>query len=118
MHTVINFNQGIVTKILKYNLVKGFEKANKSSFVIKIMSYAKISMKYKKILDMHTRIRFTMPCKSMYANLPVGCVALYFIYICTLKSNINVHCVQVKCITRLFAKNLNDFNIHLFGQTV
>ena len=26
--------------------------------------------------------------------------------------------VQIKCIWRLFAKNLNDFNIQLFGQTV
>ena len=26
--------------------------------------------------------------------------------------------VQIKCISRLFAKDLNDFNIHLFGKTV
>ena len=26
--------------------------------------------------------------------------------------------VQIKHISRLFAKNINDFNIYLFGQTV
>ena len=31
---------------------------------------------------------------------------------------IDIQCVQIKYISRLFAKNLNDFNIHLFGQTV
>ena len=29
-----------------------------------------------------------------------------------------MECVQIKGIWRLFAKNLNDFNIQLFGQTV
>ena len=29
-----------------------------------------------------------------------------------------MHCVQIKTIWRLFAKNLNDFNIQLFGQTI
>ena len=31
---------------------------------------------------------------------------------------INIQCFQVKCVLRLFAKNLNDFNLSLFGQTV
>ena len=31
---------------------------------------------------------------------------------------IDIQCVQTKCIWRLFAKNLNNFNIELFGQTV
>ena len=30
---------------------------------------------------------------------------------------IDIQCVQVKYILRLFAKNLNDFNTRLFGQT-
>ena len=29
-----------------------------------------------------------------------------------------MQCVQIKCASRLFAKNLNDFNIPLFRQTV
>ena len=29
-----------------------------------------------------------------------------------------MQCVQIKRISRLFAKNLNDINIHLFGQNV
>ena len=29
-----------------------------------------------------------------------------------------MQCVQVKRISQLFAKNLNDFNIHLFEQIV
>ena len=29
-----------------------------------------------------------------------------------------MQCAQVKCMSRLFAKNLNDFYIYLFGQTV
>ena len=29
-----------------------------------------------------------------------------------------MQCIQVKCIATLFAKNLNDFNIQLFEQTV
>ena len=29
-----------------------------------------------------------------------------------------MQCVQIKSIRRLFAKNLNDFNIQLFGQVV
>ena len=29
-----------------------------------------------------------------------------------------MQCVQIKSIRRLFAKNLNDFNKQLFGQTV
>ena len=29
-----------------------------------------------------------------------------------------MQCVQIKYISRLFAKNLNDFNIHLSEQTV
>ena len=33
-----------------------------------------------------------------------------------LKVIIIIQCVQVKCISRQFAKNLNDFNIHLFGK--
>ena len=28
---------------------------------------------------------------------------------------INIQCVQAKCKSRLFTKNLNDFNMHLFG---
>ena len=31
---------------------------------------------------------------------------------------IDMQCVKIKSIWRLFAKNLNDFNIQLFGQTV
>ena len=64
----------------------------------------------------HMRTRFTLPGKSVYASLQDVCVALYLhMYN---KKIINIQCVQEKCISSLFAKNLNDFNIHLFGRTV
>ena len=31
---------------------------------------------------------------------------------------IDIQFVQIKCIWKLFAKNLNDLNIQLFGKTV
>ena len=31
---------------------------------------------------------------------------------------INIECSQIKFIAIFFAKNLNDFNIYLFGQTL
>ena len=58
---------------------------------------------------------FTMPGNSVYANWQDVCVpflSTVSIYV------LDVQCVQVKCVSRLFAENLNDFNIHLPGQTV
>ena len=60
------------------------------------MSIVKISMTLEKdtwYVAPHTR--FTMPDKSVF-----------------------VQRVQIKCRWRLFTKNLKDFNIQIFGQTV
>ena len=53
MHTVFKFNPGIVTNTCRKTW---FEKANKSSFIIKIMSVSKIAM-----------IRACIPIYKMYA---------------------------------------------------
>ena len=78
-------------------------------------------------------LHFTTDCRSEIIRVTTpllcqvrACLPVYKMYVLhfnlsTLvryKVIINIQCVQVKCISSLFATNLNDFNIHLFGQTV
>ena len=63
-------------------------------------------------LDLLYQVRVCMPIYKMYMlhfNLSTNVHQ---------KVAINIQCIYVKCILRLFVENLNDFNIHLFGQTV
>ena len=78
-------------------------------------------------------LHFTTDCRSEIIRvttpltMPVrACLPVYKMYVLHVnlstlvhyKVIINIQCVQVKCISSLFATNLNDFNTHLFGQTV
>ena len=79
MHTVFKFNWGIINNASKYNLAGGLnlKKPIKVSLSLKQCLLSKYQWKYKKILDMkHTRTQFTMPGKSVYANLQDVFVAL------------------------------------------
>ena len=66
----------------------------------------------------NTHNRFTISGKNVYVSLQDVCFTFQFIYIWALKIIIDIESVQIKCISRLFAKNLNDFNIHSFEQPV
>ena len=113
MHTVFKFNRGIiVTNTSKYNLAEGLDlkKPIKVSLKIPLKRYLICSTR---ALDLLCQVRACMPIYKMYVlhfNLST--------YVHQKVVIINTQCVQVKCISRLFAENLNDFNIHLFGQTV
>ena len=84
------------------------------------MSFVKISMKLKK----DTRY-YSTRTPDLLSQVRVF-ISVYKTYVLRFNLSTYVHqkiiidiqCVQIKWISRLFAKNLNDFNIHLSGQTV
>ena len=121
MHTVFKFNRGIVFNSSKYDLAEGvgLKKLMKVlSPVVNNVCSQDLNENIKRYLIRGTRA-LDLLCQVRACMLFTRCTCCNVIYL-HMYINIYIHiqCVQVKCISRLFAQNLNDFNIHLFVQTV
>ena len=118
MHTVFKFNRGIVFNSSKYDLAEGvgLKKLMKVlSPVVNNVCSQDLNENIKRYLIRGTRA-LDLLCQVRACMLFTRCMCCTLINLpMYIKIYVHMQCVQVKCISSLFAKNLNEFNIHIFG---